>query len=323
MLQSNQISIYDIPCYARNENFLDALISDIGIVAQKNHSEAYVDKFNVMKIMIFTNHQGTINRRVKGCVDGENFMILVAEESSVSLEKDSLSSSGLERASNSSEDEGDEGASDSLSIVDSKAEEAVDGDQSEGEEETTKLLQQYNEVTVALPDEAARICSKLGDKPKDHIMEKEGFESEQRPKSSDTEGYFSETISRVAGTVEENSEKEGEACRVRNEKVKVEAEGFVSNRVRNEGPLVNIWHSLSNKNRPGVHYFYVRKARNKSDPFKNGTCKKVERWSDLSEEQVGSIQHSNDTLGNNFVIPQVHSQAKNLEIEGLIFYDEC
>lgn len=86
------LSIYGIPCYVRNTSFLETILADIGTLANNDKLDEKSDRLNVLKVMVFTNQLGLINRKINACVDGGIFSILVMEDVSVSYDKGALSS---------------------------------------------------------------------------------------------------------------------------------------------------------------------------------------------------------------------------------------
>lgn len=217
-------------------------------------------------------------------MDGENFMIMVVEDASVPFDKDSKSTSGSERSSESSEEEGEDMAPNSISVVDWKPEEAEDGKKRDCNVEATNLQRRYNDVRAVISKEDVENCTNSLGKETNPIMEKEGYGSDQSLKSRESKGYISESISRVAGTVEKDFERKNvnEVRRVSYKKDNVESEGDVSNRFGWVGPPV-IGPRLLHFKGPSAILKAGAGSRPKENLFSKVTCKKEGRWSDLSE----------------------------------------
>lgn len=67
----------------RKLSFIEALLSDIGNIALPDILEENTERYEVLKIMIFTNLLGPIRRKIKASVDGDMFNIMVVEETFV------------------------------------------------------------------------------------------------------------------------------------------------------------------------------------------------------------------------------------------------
>lgn len=102
--RATRLSIYGVPCFVQKSRFIDELLSDIGTLINPDSLQAKHDKFDVIRLMAFTNLLGSINRKIRACVDGEFFNILVVEEASVSLDM-KLSLKGSKYSSDRRSDE--------------------------------------------------------------------------------------------------------------------------------------------------------------------------------------------------------------------------
>lgn len=121
------VSIFRNPCFMRKTNFVEEILSDIGTLANPNSLDEKTERFDVLKVMIFTYLLGPIRRKLTANIDGEAFSILVVEETSVTCDRVKKQRFGAE--SESFEDFGDDGGdSNSLSASEDVAEEASTGD---------------------------------------------------------------------------------------------------------------------------------------------------------------------------------------------------
>lgn len=101
--RATRISLYGIPFFVRNSRFIDVLLSDIGTLINPDSLQANHDRYNVIRLIVFTNLLSSINRRIRACVDGEFFNILVVEKASVSPDTNSSfkgSEYSLDRSAN-------------------------------------------------------------------------------------------------------------------------------------------------------------------------------------------------------------------------------
>lgn len=86
VLDSIWLSIYGIPCFVRNKKFCEALLFDVGILANSKSLEEKITRMDVTKIMVFTDNMGPINKTINVSVDGEWRKILLVEDVFVSSE---------------------------------------------------------------------------------------------------------------------------------------------------------------------------------------------------------------------------------------------
>lgn len=82
------LSIYGIPCFVRNKKFCEALLSDVGFMANTQSLEDKPLRLDVTKLMIFTNNIEPINRMINVCVDDAWEKVLIVEDASVCIHKD-------------------------------------------------------------------------------------------------------------------------------------------------------------------------------------------------------------------------------------------
>lgn len=195
-----------------NSDFIDTLISDVGLLTNSEELEGSADMLDVLKVMIFTNLLGPINRKVKASVDGESFMILLVEEAFVSLDKEPRWRTSSERSfesSISSSEEGDDLVSDTVSFSDRKLEMEVVGEKQEGGREETRQFREYNGVRSNFSRNNVDSCINPLHIKKGEIVtitEEEGHDSEQMNKSRKSDTYSDNSISRVACSVEKANE---------------------------------------------------------------------------------------------------------------------
>lgn len=75
------MSIFGIPCHVRNGRFLEAVISNIGIIVNFEFLDSKLKKLDVVTFMVFTNSLEKIRSKVNVCVDGAwNTLMIVEEE---------------------------------------------------------------------------------------------------------------------------------------------------------------------------------------------------------------------------------------------------
>lgn len=90
-----RISVYGIPCYVRNKNFLEALLSDIGACSNWDPLLCKPLRLDVLSLLIFTNSLEMIRNKTYVCLDGKWINILIVEEETVSMEEsDALTEEG-------------------------------------------------------------------------------------------------------------------------------------------------------------------------------------------------------------------------------------
>lgn len=104
MLQSGMvIHLWDtLLCEKKN---CEALLSNVGIMANSQSLEEKSSRLDVTKLMIFTDNIGPINRIINVCVDGDWIKILLVEDVVVSLQKDD----GIKSENDYSSEESDSG----------------------------------------------------------------------------------------------------------------------------------------------------------------------------------------------------------------------
>ncbi|XP_058734228.1 uncharacterized protein LOC131605958 [Vicia villosa] len=95
------ISIYGIPCFVRNENFINLLLADIGTVVNSQSITEKPIRLDVLTLMIYTESMEQIRNKVKACIDGNWYNLLVIED--VSFHKEETE--GSSRCSNSCSEE--------------------------------------------------------------------------------------------------------------------------------------------------------------------------------------------------------------------------
>lgn len=64
------IYVYGIPCHVRNARFLEALLSDVGVIANFNFLERSLKRLDVFSLMIFTKSVESIQSKTNVCMDG-------------------------------------------------------------------------------------------------------------------------------------------------------------------------------------------------------------------------------------------------------------
>lgn len=100
------ISIYGIPCFIRNKKFCEALISDIGIMANNKSLEEKALRLDVTKIMVLTEKTIPISKTIRVSVDGEWHTILLVKDTYVTSENREKLYSESEFTSEESEEGG-------------------------------------------------------------------------------------------------------------------------------------------------------------------------------------------------------------------------
>lgn len=81
-----RISIYGVPCFVSNKNFIEALLSNIGVCLNLNFLNNKPARLDVMSLMIFIDKLETIRNKIFVCLDGKWINILVVEEATILLE---------------------------------------------------------------------------------------------------------------------------------------------------------------------------------------------------------------------------------------------
>lgn len=65
-----RMSIYGIPCYVRNKNFLEVLLADIGVCPAWDFLQSKLNRLDVLSMLIFTRNLDMIRSKVTVCLDG-------------------------------------------------------------------------------------------------------------------------------------------------------------------------------------------------------------------------------------------------------------
>lgn len=87
------ISTYGVACFVRSEGFIEAILDDIGKVVNPQSINIKPNIMDVLNLMIYTDSLDQIRNRIKACVDGIWFNLLVIEDVTLHKEEESRSAS--------------------------------------------------------------------------------------------------------------------------------------------------------------------------------------------------------------------------------------
>lgn len=86
--------MYGIPCHVRNARFLEALLSDVGVVSNYDSLESSSEILDVLSLMVFTKSVESIKSKINVCLDDIWISLMLIKEVSSKSDQVEFSSDG-------------------------------------------------------------------------------------------------------------------------------------------------------------------------------------------------------------------------------------